>query len=242
MTEQKRDAFVFYRSYYEAMQSLPPEDRLTIYEAIFAYALDDEEQETEGVPAAVFMLVKPTLDASKRKAASGKAGGKASKAKATRKQTASKAQAIKDKGQETREKGQETREEGQETQDPSPSAAQTEAVCPFGQILERYHGICVSFPRLRSIEGERRRAVKARWRTYPSLETFEEVFRMAESSPFLKGQNDRGWQADFDWMMKESNFPKILEGKYNGRAVGCTERWDESYFSDPSAYENLQPL
>jgi len=38
---------------------------------------------------------------------------------------------------------------------------------------------------------------------------------MAEASGFLKGQNSRGWQANFDWLINESNMVKVLEGNYN---------------------------
>lgn len=235
MSEQKRDGFVFYRSYYEAIQNLPEKDRLAVYEAIFSYALNDEETETVGVPAAVFMLVKPTLDASKRKAASGKTGGEAkakqaeSKSEAKRKQTASKteandkqtvskAEAIKDEGQEIKDKGQETRDEGQGMNDTTTlSAAQTEAKCPFGRIRQLYHELCPSFPMIRGLDGERKKAVAARWRAYQSIITFKELFSLAEASSFLKGQNDRNWHADFDWLMKANNFAKVLEHKYDDR-------------------------
>ena len=40
------------------------------------------------------------------------------------------------------------------------------------------------------------------------------------SSPFLSGQNDRGWKADFDWCLKEANFVKITEGRYDPSANG----------------------
>ncbi len=96
---------------------------------------------------------------------------------------------------------------------------QAEAVnfCPFVKIKNLYHTICVSYPRIKAIDGNRKTAVAARWRSYKSLDKFEEVFRLAESSPFLKGENDRNWAADFDWMMKPTNFSKILEHKYDAR-------------------------
>lgn len=34
------------------------------------------------------------------------------------------------------------------------------------------------------------------------------------NSPFLKGQNDRGWTITFDWFIKPNNFIKVLEGNY----------------------------
>ena len=33
--------------------------------------------------------------------------------------------------------------------------------------------------------------------------------------PFLTGDNDRGWKANIDWILKNStNYIKVLEGKY----------------------------
>lgn len=34
------------------------------------------------------------------------------------------------------------------------------------------------------------------------------------NSPFLLGENNRGWQVTFDWMIKPNNFPKVLDGNY----------------------------
>lgn len=100
--------------------------------------------------------------------------------------------------------------------------------CPVSKIRDLYHEICTSFPRLRSIDGERRKAVAARWRQHKSLEPFEELFRLAESSSFLKGQNDRNWHADFDWMMKANNFSKILERKYNDNSLSSVAGYGNS--------------
>lgn len=39
------------------------------------------------------------------------------------------------------------------------------------------------------------------------------------ASDFLMGKNDRGWCADFDWLVKnEKNWVKVMEGKYDNRA------------------------
>nr|DAI56782.1 MAG TPA: Primosomal protein 1 [Caudoviricetes sp.] len=89
---------------------------------------------------------------------------------------------------------------------------------PYAKIMAAYNEICTSFSKIISMEGERRRAVGARWAKWPSLETFKTVFQKAEASDFMRGCNKQNWVADFDWMMKSSNMQKILEGKYdNGR-------------------------
>ena len=46
----KRDQFTWYRSYYEALRTLPAKDFQIAVLAICAYALDGEEPQIEGVP------------------------------------------------------------------------------------------------------------------------------------------------------------------------------------------------
>jgi hypothetical protein len=85
------------------------------------------------------------------------------------------------------------------------------------QIADLYNSICVSFPSLRTLTDSRRKAIKARLNTY-SLEDFRTVFENAEASSFLKGSNDRNWTATFDWLIKDSNMAKVLEGNYEDKA------------------------
>lgn len=85
------------------------------------------------------------------------------------------------------------------------------------QVVDLYHEICKSYPRLRGISENRRKAISARCKLY-RIEDFRIVFQNAENSGFLKGGNDRNWSANFDWMIKDTNFIKILEGRYNGRS------------------------
>ncbi len=81
------------------------------------------------------------------------------------------------------------------------------------QVVEMFNSICVSFPRVMSLSKARTSQILSRLKTY-TLGDFQTVFTRAESSSFLKGQGGNSWQASFDWMIKESNFIKILEGNY----------------------------
>ena len=92
---------------------------------------------------------------------------------------------------------------------------------PYKEIQELYLSICVSFPKIMAINGQRKKAVRARWNEHKDIKVFEKLFRKAEASSFMKGRNDRNWTADFDWMMKPTNFIKILEGKYDDPAGGA---------------------
>ena len=64
---------------------------------------------------------------------------------------------------------------------------------------------------------QRRKAIRARLKEY-SLAELEKAFALAEESEFLKGANNRNWMASFDWIISDSNLPKVLEGKYANRA------------------------
>ena len=196
-----RDGFLFYRSYYEAIQKLAKKDRLSAYEAIFEYALNENELGLSGAQAAVFMLIKPTLDASKKKAESGRMGGKArSKSEAPDKQTESTAEA-------------EDEDEGHPKQAAAGGQGVQRGVCD--EVAALYNEICVSYPRLRSLSEARKKAIKARLANGYTVESFKELFQKAEASSFLKGQNDRNWQATFDWLVKDSNMAKVIDGNYS---------------------------
>lgn len=93
--------------------------------------------------------------------------------------------------------------------------------CPYQAIQNMFNRICVSYRKIKGIDGKRRQLVSGRWTSYPDLEVFHQVFENAESSSFMKGQGRNGWTADFDWMMKPSNFQKVLEGNYNDRPQGA---------------------
>jgi len=66
-----------------------------------------------------------------------------------------------------------------------------------------------------------RRRQKCRLRFADSFggdeEQWRALCRSIRGSPFLLGQNDRGWRADFDFALNEQNILKIQEGKYDGR-------------------------
>jgi len=85
-------------------------------------------------------------------------------------------------------------------------------------LVELFNKICKSYPSIEQIDKKREDHIKARLKKH-QLEEFKTVFELMESSKFLKGDNSRGWQASFDWVIKnEDNFVKVLEGRYdNGR-------------------------
>lgn len=69
-----KDSFVFYRSFYDAIDDLADEEQLKLYKAIFKLALDDEEIELTGISKTVFKLIKPQVKANNDRYENGKKG------------------------------------------------------------------------------------------------------------------------------------------------------------------------
>jgi predicted phage replisome organizer len=86
----------------------------------------------------------------------------------------------------------------------------------YQAITDCYNETCVSLQKVKILSDPRKKAIKARLNTY-SIEDIKLAFQKAEASDFLKGKNDRNWQANFDWIMKDGNLAKILEGNYDNK-------------------------
>ena len=110
---------------------------------------------------------------------------------------------------------------------------------PYKKIKELYNEICTSLPSIRKMSERRRKHVGARWKEEKDIEVFREVFEKAENSSFLTGNNNRNWTADFDWIVKnDTNFNKILEGKYDNKRTNTNNKKLES----TTNYEELEEL
>jgi len=81
------------------------------------------------------------------------------------------------------------------------AAMQHRAIKPISRITDR-----------------RKENLTARTREF-GKEALQTVVDKAAASDFLNGKNNKGWVADFDWIMRPNNFPKVLEGNYDNDKV-----------------------
>lgn len=86
-------------------------------------------------------------------------------------------------------------------------------------IVATFNSVCVSFPSVRALSDARKKAIKARLNNY-SVEDFGTLFEKAEASSFLKGKNSNNWSATFDWLIKDANMAKVLDGNYDDKKGG----------------------
>lgn len=127
----ERTQFTFYASFFDAVSRIKKKaDRADAYDAICAYALREEDPDFSKMSDAAqiaFLLIKPNLDSSRRKAKSGKDGGSK---KASGKQNGSKQEANCKQEERESEKEKEKEKEGEienECYPPTPLSGGTKA-------------------------------------------------------------------------------------------------------------------
>lgn len=84
----------------------------------------------------------------------------------------------------------------------------------YENVKEYFNTYCTSFPKIREMSDLRKKAISRFIQAYGEEEIYN-LFNMAERSNFLTGTT--GWRASFDWILKPSNYVKILEGNYENR-------------------------
>lgn len=84
-------------------------------------------------------------------------------------------------------------------------------------FIETYNSICISLPKVIKVTDKRRKAINKIMKQYNDDDIIK-VFNNTENSDFLKGNNEKGWKADIDFILREDKFVNILENKYGSKS------------------------
>lgn len=101
----------------------------------------------------------------------------------------------------------------------TPQWEETERI-PYAKVRKLYNDLCPKMARCTVMSDARKRAIKARFSRGYELEDFERLFTLAGQSTFLNGGNMRNFVANFDWLIKDANIAKVLDGNYADRPNG----------------------
>lgn len=93
-------------------------------------------------------------------------------------------------------------------------AVPSKAEIDFSKIQEHWNNVCVKLPAVTVMSKKRMATVKARVKEH-GLEAIFSAIDKTGKSDFMNGQNNKGWRASFDWIMRPENFVKVLEGNYD---------------------------
>lgn len=100
--------------------------------------------------------------------------------------------------------------------------------------LELYNQLAEKkgLPKAQKLTKARNGKINARLKDAGGIDGWKAALAKLEASPFCTGQNDRGWIADIDFLITESSFTKLMEGKYDERP-----RHTQQGSISPSKYE-----
>lgn len=141
------------------------------------------------------------------------------------------------------EKSREDKEEAKaslstaDADDAADQASDALPPCPHAEILRLFaeHLPELPQPRAELWDGERAKALKARWRWCltakrgdgrryatnrdEALQWFGKFFAYVRRCPHLMGDNTRSWTADLGWLVKADNFAKVQQGNYDSKEI-----------------------
>ena len=89
----------------------------------------------------------------------------------------------------------------------------------FEKVRQQFNRIMEAkkIPKLKGkIAGQRKAFFEARVRENGIVSVYRVMIKAAESN-FLNGGGGKGWIANFEWIFRPNNFPKVLDGYYDNQ-------------------------
>lgn len=85
----------------------------------------------------------------------------------------------------------------------------------YQAIIDDYNKTCPSLPQCRTLSRTRKALISARLKQH-GRDKLHQIFVKAEESDFISGRKS-DFHASLDWLLKEDNAAKVLDGNYNNR-------------------------
>ncbi len=85
-----------------------------------------------------------------------------------------------------------------------------------GEVEEAWNDLAADcgLPKIAKLTALRKRKAACRIREHP-FEDWAAALAAIRRSRFLRGDNDRGWRATFNWLLQPETITKLLEGQYD---------------------------
>lgn len=102
---------------------------------------------------------------------------------------------------------------------PEPAKGTTDTV-PQQQIIDLYHATCPDLPKVKAWHRQRQQLLACRWKEdekRQSLDYWGKFFAAVKQSDFLYGRTSTGFRASLEWLLRPTNFAKVIEGNYHGK-------------------------
>lgn len=224
--DNERESAIFYRSFYEAIKLQPKEIQADLYNALLEYTFTGELPESDNLMVqGFFILMKPQIDANNKKYEDGRKGGRPKKEKTS----------GYEENENSKTSGYEENEMVSDFEKPNVNDNENVNVNvndnendnvnvnenvnekhSYQLIADMYNATCVTLPKCTTLSESRKKALRARLNHY-GIDDFQRLFEKANESSFLTGSNNNNWTANFDWLIKDANMAKVLDGNYDNK-------------------------
>jgi uncharacterized protein YdaU (DUF1376 family) len=90
---------------------------------------------------------------------------------------------------------------------------------PYDEIFTLFNNGCKSLPSVIKRDDARKKMIRSIWlqdELHQEIGFWEWYFNRIEKSDFLTGRKN-DFKAGFDWILKPSNFKKVIEGNYDNK-------------------------
>ena len=219
-----RTYFQVYLSYEEPLKSLSYEQIGKIFMAMFQYEKTKEKPELDAVSDMAFCFIRSQMErdqqAYEEKCELGRQngikGGRPRKTQGFLENPTVFLETQKTQGK-GKGKGEEKGEEEYIKKDISNEISQKDRF-PYKEITDLYNQICTELPACVKLSESRKKAIRARLSSGYTVDDFKTLFQKTKDSSFLTGGNNRNWIAGFDWLIKDGNMAKVLEGTFDDRS------------------------
>lgn len=130
--------------------------------------------------------------------------------------------------------------------DDTPPGPRKSQPVPYMQIVGLWNTTCTALPKVQALAESQKKKLRTRWQEHPDMEWWRMLFTRMAPSRFLSGGGDKGWIADFNWIIgNDTNAGKVLSGLYDnnrGKKQGDLHFADERQYTPEeldAMYTNL---
>jgi len=87
----------------------------------------------------------------------------------------------------------------------------------FSEIVELWNSAASQhgFPKISRLSEVRKTALRKRLVELGGIEGWQAMLEIIAKSPFLLGENDRGWKISFDFVLRPQKLTALMEGNYS---------------------------
>lgn len=225
-------SFLFYKDWVAVLKELTDKERLQAFDAIIAYAFEDEEPQDRTTRIATSLMRSQIARDNEKwentrsaRSIAGKKGMASRYDKSQQSVTNVTNTTSTTVNVEDNVKG---KEKGNIDVTVDVDVEKDKAIAyPYDAVVRLWNELCMPLPQVKKLNDSRRKKIKCRLVEFSQdsnewLPKTRELFERVMSSDFLRGEKS-DWQATFDWLFDNpKNWVKVMEGNYDNERKRTT--------------------